>query len=369
MAHELVGSGQHGYRFNYKGEPGWHQLGEQYGDDEVPTAEEAVAKATDGVRVVKTPMQYTIDGQRYTSESQFNIVRMPIPEDKRMREFGVVGKSWQLESYAKCGKIFNKLTEQYPVETCGLIKHGSVCFLALKADDWDVSGDKMTSYLTIMLSMQPGESHRVVHTNVRSVCNNTLQIAISSASLNIKIPHESDSTSQMALAADIVKAFHESKEEAKKLCEGLASTEFTVDEAMAVFARAFPTPAKPRKLRMLDKAFPDVTERVTYIKNLDPEEMANIKLAEARFEQLLGRSESLRKIAMEKYTKFDTPRFANTAWAAYNAATEVSDWREGRNQFESAFAGSRAQEKVRAFKATTEIAAEKDEAFAELIAK
>jgi hypothetical protein len=294
---------------------------------------------------------------------------MPIPEDKKIREFGVVGKSWQLESYAKCAEIFNALSEKYPVETCGLIKHGSVCFLALKADSWDVQGDQMKSYLTIKLSMQPGESHRVIHTKVRVVCNNTLEFAIGSAALNIKVPHESDSTSQLALAADIVSAFQESKEESKKLCEGLVSTEFTVDEAMAVFARAFPAPAKPRKLRMLETAFPDAIDRTVYVKNLDPEEMANIKLAEARFEQLLGRSESLRKIAMEKYENFDTPRFANTAWAAYNAATEVSDWREGRNQFESAFAGARAQEKVRAFRATAEIVAEKDETFAELIAK
>jgi len=367
MSHELVGSEEHGYRFNYKNEPGWHSLGTSYGENESPTSEDAVGRATEGVRVVKTPIQFTIDDQIYTSDSQFNIVRMPIREDDRMREFGVVGSSWQLESYANCAKIFNKLTEQYPVETCGLIKHGSLCFLALRADDWDVSGDKLTSYLVIQLSMQPGESHRVLHTNVRVVCNNTLQLAIGGAALNIKIPHEADSTSQMALAADIVKAFHESKDQAKRVCEFLTQAEFTVDEALAVFARAFPAPAMPRKLRILHKAFPDVTDRVTYVKSLDDEELKNLKKAEERYEQMLVRSGNLRDMAMEKFQNFDTPSFSGTAWAAYNAATEVSDWREGRNQFESAFVGSRAQEKVRAFSATTDLVAEKNEAFAALI--
>jgi hypothetical protein len=48
---------------------------------------------------------------------------------------------------------------------------------------------------------------------------------------------------------------------------------------------------------------------------------------------------------------FDPANLRGTVWAAYNAVTEVSDWREGRNADESALFGSRAQEKSRAFNA------------------
>ena len=49
-------------------------------------------------------------------------------------------------------------------------------------------------------------------------------------------------------------------------------------------------------------------------------------------------------------------QFARTVWAAYNACTETSDWREGRGDVDhSVVFGPRAQEKVRAFKAALEL--------------
>jgi len=368
MSHELTGSEQQGYRFNYKGKPGWHHLGTSYADDEYPTAEEAVAKASNGIEFVKVPVEFTVDDVQFKSDRQFNIVRRPIPEDKKYREFGIVGSSWNLQSYQTMSKVFNKLTETYPVETCGVIKHGSICFLCLKAERWDVAGDQMVSYLVVQLSMRPGETHRVLHTDVRVVCQNTLSMATSSAALNIKIPHTSDSLDQMALAADIVAEFDRVKAEKKEICEAMAAKELTVQEAQTIIYATYQEPQMPRKLQVLHTSFPDPADRTTYVKNLNPEEMANIKLAEERYEQLMQRTTMLRNTAMAKYTNFDTPRFAGTAWAAYNACTEVSDWREGRNQFESAFVGARAKEKERAFKATVKVM-EGDELFKNLLAK
>jgi len=368
MSHELTGNEEHGYRFNYKGKPGWHQLGDSYADGENPNAEQAVEKATKGIEFVKVLIEWTVDDVTFKSDRQFNIVRKPIPEDKNYREFGIVGSSWNLQSYSTMSKVFNKLTETYPVETCGVIKHGSVCFLCLKAEKWSVDGDEMISYLVVQLSMRPGESHRVLHTDVRVVCQNTLNLAIGSAALNIKIPHTADTLDQMSLAADIVAEFDRVKEEKKEICEAMAQKELTVEQAQQIIFATYPEPQLPRKLQMLHTSFPDEAERITYIKNLDPEEMANIKLAEERHQVLLQRAAKLRDMAVAKYTDFDTPRFANTAWAAYNACTEVSDWREGRNQFESAFVGSRAQEKERAFKATVKVM-EGDELFQQLLAK
>ena len=66
----------------------------------------------------------------------------------------------------------------------------------------------------------------------------------------------------------------------------------------------------------------------------------------------------IREGAQVLYHKFNDehPQFAGTVWAAYNAATETSDWREGRGSVDySTVFGPRAQEKVRAFKAALEL--------------
>jgi hypothetical protein len=176
-------------------------------------------------------------------------------------------------------------------------------------------------------------------------------MAIEAATINIKIPHQADALEQMELAAQIVAAFHEAKEKTKTLCEAMAKRSLTVKEASEIFEAAYPMPSMPRKLQILYSNFPDEKERTVYTKDLDPDTMANIKLAEMRYQQLLGRTETLREMAQQEYSRFDRKDLRGTAWAAYNAVTAVADHREGRNAAESALVGSRAQEKTRAFSA------------------
>jgi hypothetical protein len=66
---------------------------------------------------------------------------------------------------------------------------------------------------------------------------------------------------------------------------------------------------------------------------------------------------ALREAAKERFEAFDPPRLRGTVWAAYNAVTEVADWREGRNADESALFGGRAKEKSRAYAAAMELIA------------
>jgi hypothetical protein len=350
MAHELVGD-----RFVARETPGWHRIGRTAKKGEQATASEWVEEVTKDAEVVKLPMTYWLDGKEYKS-NQVAIVRKPMKDDDVPRQFGIASDSWKLESYVACAKVFDKLSETYPVETAGLIKHGAICFVSFKAEEWNVLGDQVISYITVAISMKPGISHHVLHTPVRTVCNNTLSMAISSANINIKIPHEADSLEQMKLAADIVKQFHEAKNKTKELCEALARKTLTVDEAEEIFLAAYPDPAMPRKLRILYEQFPTEEERTVYTKGLDADQMATIKLAELRHQQLMGRAESLRELARECYAKFDREDMRGTAWAAYNAVTENSDWREGSNADESLLFGSRAKEKARAFDAAVALA-------------
>ena len=51
------------------------------------------------------------------------------------------------------------------------------------------------------------------------------------------------------------------------------------------------------------------------------------------------------------FEHFEPAHLRGTAWAAYNAVTEVADWREGRGADASALFGGRAKEKSRAYEA------------------
>jgi hypothetical protein len=358
MAHELVGT-----RFVTRETPGWHRLGRTAPKGERATASQWVAEVTRGAEVVKIPLTFVLNGEMYTSD-RVAIVRKPIADDNMPRQFGVASSSWNLESYAACAKVFDKLSETYPVETAGLIKHGAICFVSFKAEEWDVMGDKVVSYLVLAISMVPGVSHHVLHTPVRVVCNNTLNMAMGSANLNIKIPHEADSLQQLALSADIIEKFHTAKDRTKAIFEGMARRALRVDEAQKIIDSAYPMPVMPAQLKIIHQQFQTEEERIVYKKTLDPERMAQVALAEKRFEQLIAKTVQVREFAMERYAKFDREDLRGTAWAAYNAVTEVSDWREGRNADESLMFGSRAKEKERAFEMATALVDENKEVLA-----
>ncbi len=349
MSHELVGE-----RFVARGRPGWHKLGRTAPENEKVTASQWVAEVTRGAEVIKVPMTFEVNGVTYKAD-EIKVVRLPMQDDPHIRQFGTADAKWTLETYDSCAKVFDKLSETYPVETAGLIKNGAICFVSFKAEDWDVKGDKVISYIVLAISMKPGVSHHVMHTVVRVVCNNTLVLAGSMASLDIRIPHGSDSLQQLALSADIIEAYTKAKAETKALFESMAEKSITVEQAARIFEKAYPAPAMPGRLKILYKQFPEEAERITYKKNLDPNTMADIALAEEKYQKLLEKNIELREFAMARYTKFDTSKFEGTVWAAYNAATEVSDWREGRNADESLLFGARAKEKERAFVAAAEL--------------
>lgn len=68
------------------------------------------------------------------------------------------------------------------------------------------------------------------------------------------------------------------------------------------------------------------------------------------------RANRLRLAGVERFEAFDPDNLRGTVWAAYNAATEVSDWREGRGAEVASVWGGRAREKASAFTEALQVA-------------
>lgn len=346
MSHEILGA-----RFRDRRGPAWHEIPHVWQPTVQVNASQAAAEVGGDLEFVKLPLQYELDGVMHTSSKQVMIVRRPTHDDPHPVDLGVVTNSWEATSYADIAKALDKLSETHQVETAGVLKDGGLMFITFKSGEWDVLGDPMESYFAVNMSMKPGIGHGFIHTPVREVCWNTMLMAIAGANMRISIPHSTDALGQMRLAADLTQRFAEAKDKAKEMCEALARRTLTVNEAESIINAAFPEPSMPAKLAIVRNAYPTEVEFATYKKDLDPNVMADIAMAEQRFEQLLERNAELREVAHTRYVGFEPSRLGETAWAAYNACTEVSDWREGRNAGSSSLYGVRAQEKVRAFDA------------------
>lgn len=343
-----------GQRFITRERPAWHNLGTIFPRDRVITASEAMIEVAGDVKASPYPLYYEIDGTRYRADKLVAIVRNKLPDDDQFRILGVTSDSWNALSYGKLAEALDPLSKTFKVETAGILNRGGLAFICFRAEDWDVRGDEMRSYLCSNMSLTPGIGHSFFHSAIRVVCWNTNTTAKRQATINLRIPHDSDVLAKMELASRLVTQFVSVRNKTKEIFESFADTMIGSKDVENIFRAAFPDPALPTKLRLLkDQLSRDEAE--VFKQSLTADLLRGLEKAQSDYDRGIETARILRETALERFERFDPPRLRGTAWGAYNAVTEVSDWRDGRNADQSALFGSRAQEKSRAFVKTLEI--------------
>lgn len=349
--HEIFGN-----RFYSRQKAAWHGLGETFDLDERVSVVGAVSKTTVGIEIDSVPLTYVYEGQAYETE-QRAIIRRPTADDPQPRVFGVATEQWTVAQYLDYAKALDPLSETFPVETCGVLKGGETLFLALRGSSFAVRDiDEIENYFVAVINQTPGKGHRILFTPRRVVCSNTLNLGIRQATINLQIPHTGDPTAMVGFAAQLVTEMTRATDKVAAYFEAMSKTRVDEEGLERILKAAYPEPPVPAKVRLFQ--------------NLSPQQLAvmkNSKLngaimdAERAMEGWVLASDRVMKIregAKVLYQKFgeEHSQFAGTVWAAYNACTETSDWREGKGNVDySAMFGPRAQEKVRAFKAALEL--------------
>lgn len=350
MAHAIMGT-----RFMARSKPAWHNIAQRiFGDDEVITAREAMVEVAGDIEVVRAPMTYELDGVVHKFNEQAAIVRKPTHDAPQPLVLGITTDKWHMVSYAELAGALDDLSKQYKVETAGVLQDGGLAFLCFRGPDYDVRGDDMRNYFAANFSLTPGKGHKVLQSDVRVVCLNTNTMADRSASINLSVPHTSDAMARIKLASKLVAQFGEMRDRAKDVFEAFADTQVTSKDVDSILFASFQLPALPPQLRLLKQQLND-TEAEVFKQALTPDLLANLTNAQESYDRACDRTLAVREAARERFEAFEPINLRGTAWAAYNAVTEVADWREGRGADESAVNGSRSKEKSRAYVAAMEL--------------
>ena len=348
MAHEILGE-----RFIGRSKPAWHNLGTVFGEGEQLLASEAARRIAGDIQVRPRELYYRDqDGLLVKVDGHQAIVRSPLPDDPKEKIFGITTEKWHPVAYPDLAGALDELSKKYKVETCGLIQDGSLMFLSLRGPDFSVKGDQMQDYFIANLSNQPGNSHKVLASPVRVVCFNTNMAADSRASINLRVTHSAGAKEKIKLAADLVAKFKEMTGKMRETFESFAETPVTAEGLEAILNAAFPDPRIPAELRLLQTAVGNSQEQGA-LKEALGTQFNRILKAQETYDKAKDRTVVLRTASKERFELFEPRNQRGTVWAAYNAATEVSDWREGRNADEGTVWGGRAREKAHAFTAAT----------------
>lgn len=347
MAHGILGN-RFSERFNEKG-PAWHRLGETFDKDLKLVASEIAARVAGDVVVESRPLHYyTSAGKLIALDKHCVIVRCPTQDDPQERIFGVSNEGWKQVNYVKlCRAALDELSKKYPVETAGVLDEGAMFFLSMRGPDFSVKGDQMEDYFIANLSNMVGVAHKIMAAPQRVVCRNTNLLAASKATISLAIPHGESAESRIALAATLVARFKELTGKVQETFNMLAGYMVTQPQLDRILTAAYPEPNVPTEVKLFREALTSNEEGM--LKQVLGEKFTRIVKAQEDYEKSRKRVSDIRETARERFEMFDPSHLRGTAWAAYNAVTEVSDWREGRGAEQSSVWGSRAQEKTRAY--------------------
>lgn len=357
-----------GDRFIGNREPAWHGLGQVFTDN--PTAVEALQRAKLDYVVQKRPLHYYSDDSAGAAEvvipDRFALVRPPTDDDPEDRVFGVVSDNYEVVQNVEVARFLEPLVAKWPVETAGALGYGETFFLTLRIGGGDIKGDPIDNYLLATDTKDGKRGQRYAATTVRTVCANTLETGLRSASAVLTLSHVQNLGTQLELAASVLAQAQAASTSVVEALNWLAENTLSEKIARSVLEKVYRAPKgegnkfltyAPARVEAGDAG---VIAGETF--DFTDPVLKALTNARDRYQYLNDRMEVYRKAAFGLFEKFndELPNLANTGWALYNAVTECEDWRNGstnvseRDLATSILFGQRSRTKARAFAAVSD---------------
>lgn len=201
MAHKIDNS--KGFNaFVSFGQPAWHGLG-QIMTDAVST-EDALRQGGLDFKVIKLPNIHILPtGEELISEDSFFTLRDDVNKVLGSR----IGKDYNVLQNQEALNIVDEILQggRATIETAGAIDEGKKVFICLKVNQDIVVGsnDAVKQYLLLCTSHDGTMSITAKFTNVRVVCNNTLQMALRQGT-GVKVRHTSNASARLQEAVRLM---------------------------------------------------------------------------------------------------------------------------------------------------------------------
>lgn len=331
MAHEInFNKAKKSYSFASHAEVPWHGLGKIV--DKAMTAEEAILHANLDYEVAKGKVSFTsatdqvihdIDGYYATYRTDTNDY------------LGIVKSRYEIVQNKDAFSFFDSIIDSKEAifETAGALGRGERIFLLAKLpDDILVGGEKIDKYILLMNSHDGSSSVVAGMTNVRVVCNNTLQAALSKLENKIAIPHCSSVVGRLKEAHKVMNLHSEYTTQVAEIFNRMTDVKMSEGEYVKFFEKVYKSDYAQVPLNEEEKK--DMSTR-----------MKNLIQATYEFSQV--------------HPTQQTPEATNTLWGAYNAVSGffnyAKDYKNAEDKFKSTLMGNTQKKVLKAFQESVNI--------------
>jgi phage/plasmid-like protein (TIGR03299 family) len=303
----------------YVGEVPWHGLGKPISND--LSTEEVLHEAGANYEVLKCP-EYALIEDEYYPNGKYSLVR-----SDTNAILSSVSEDWHPVQNREGFEFFREWVDEgeMHLHTAGVLDEGRMVFVMAKVNEGFSlfkGKDVVESNLLFSIPHQYGKSTIVMGTNIRVVCNNTLQLALSAgkSDMMVRLNHRREFDAEMVKKA--LNLNRSKMEVYKQAAEFLSKVKTNAADTKAYFDTLFPVTSNK--------------------KNKEEAQSRNSKLLMDILETQPGAELG-----------------AGTWWQNFNAVTYATDHLLGNSdetRLYSAFYGVGRNRKVDALKLATEMA-------------
>lgn len=322
MAHKL---NKHNGKWSFAShaEVAWHGLGQVV--DNVMTAEEAIKLANLDYEVAQTPILYKDATSKINEiDGQFATFRTDNGD-----WLGLVKSRYEIVQNRDAFGFFDSIIDSGEAiyETAGALGKGERIFLTAKLpNDFEIAGEKIKQYIMLTNSHDGSSSIVAGLTNIRIVCNNTLQAALKDISNKVSIKHNQGAKERLKEAYKVM---------------GIASS--YSKEVSEIFNR------------MTDVKMDEGQYRKYFEFILKPEYKVEDPEASTRLKNMV---DATTEFALTHHTQV-TDASKGTLWGAYNAVSGyynyIKPYNNEEQKFKSQFFGAANVKMLKSFNKAVEI--------------
>lgn len=214
------------WSFASHAEKAWHGLGQVV--DYAMTAEQAIKLANLDYEVAKAPVIYYASGIPNQVDSYFATYRTD-----NGNYLGMVKSRYEIVQNKDAFGFFDAIIDSGEAifETAGALGNGERIWLCAKLpDDFHIGGEKIEKYIMLTNSHDGSSSVIAGMTNVRVVCNNTLQAALKGLENKVSIDHVSGAKDKLKEASRVMGIASKYSDEVQSIFNQMTDVKMTEGE-------------------------------------------------------------------------------------------------------------------------------------------
>jgi len=295
--------------------PAWHNMFQTF--EAGISAEEAAKRAGLLWNVSMLPISAFSDTYGWIEvPDRVALVREPTVDDPVNRTFAVVSTDFEFMQNLELVRLFNQLTDQYPIESIGTLGKGDVLFASFDAGMIEVGGKcAVQQYIGFYQKLDGLHRAKWMCTPVVQVCANTCAMAQRGAVAQADIIHKIGFTKNMEFKTHELAKLGKMLAFEQELFGNLAATHLDFNQVKAAIEAVYPTPSEP-----VDKTDSDAVHQ---------------------WLRACAKVKSEHSSVMVEYLQTNElqPGLENTAWSLWNGFTSYENHEAG-NKPESIMFGA-----------------------------